>query len=139
MIQMANKFMDEPDALSKEYKDPVDFVIGTGADEVTITWTPGDNLLSNLSSDTAKGLELARSAEDYIQDLYNESINDYISVTPVGPFLSGKQSDLPTVVYVLNFLYGDLGIDTVGEAPTMADMMLDDSTNVDEDGNTVVR
>jgi hypothetical protein len=136
---MVNKFMEEPDALNKEYKDPVDFVIGTGADEITITWTPGDNLVSNLSSDTTKGLELARAAEDYIQDLYNDSINDYISVTPVGPFLAGKQSDLPTVVYVLNFLYGDLGIEVVGEAPTMADMVLDDSTNVDEDGNTVVR
>lgn len=140
-MTMTNKFNTEVDALDKDYKDPVEFTIGSGSEDekLRITWTPGTDLMSNLSGDTEVSHSAARSVQRYIEELYVTSPGNYIAATPVGPFLAGKIDDLPTVVYAINTIYSDFDVEVSGDAPTMADLMLDESTNVDEDGNTVVR
>lgn len=138
LITMASK-KEEIDVLDKDYKEPVDFTIGSGSDALNITWTPGTDVISNLYGQDEPSQKAAEMISEHIFDLYRESPGKYIAASPVGPFLRGTVDDLPTVVYVLNTVYGDLGVKASGDAPTMADLMLDESTNVDEDGNTVVR
>jgi hypothetical protein len=130
----------EDQFFEKKYTEPVDIFIGDdgSSDQIRITWVPGDNG-GNLFGRTDSSIEASYRILDMIHQLYISSPGDYIAGSPVGPFFAGKSNDLPTVIYAINRLYQGIKIRTVGDAPTMTDFMLDESTNVDEDGNTVVR
>lgn len=137
---MASNKNQDVDFLDKKYTEPVEIFIGEDGDQnqAHLVWQPGDGSKSVFGV-TQKDRAAAEQLEDFIDDLYISSPGNYIAGSPVGPFFVGTRNDLPTVIYAVNLLYTGMPIKVVGEAPTMADFMLDDSTAVDEDGNTIVR
>lgn len=140
LIQMASNENQEIDFLNKKYTEPVEIFIGEEGDQnrAHLVWQPGKGPKS-IFGVTQKDRAAAEQLEDFINELYILSPGNYIAGSPVGPFFAGTRDDLPTVIYAVNLFYTGIPIKVVGEAPTMADFMLDDSTAVDEDGNTIVR
>jgi hypothetical protein len=86
-----------------------------------ISWVPGQlDLIFDPTSD--KAAAIADSLEDFANKWCNYEYE--IAVTPVGPFLVNDITDPYTFVWAANALYGDTGIEVVGEAPTMEEMGL---------------
>lgn len=61
-----------------------------------------------------------------------------IRVTPEGPFLSGEETDAATIAWAINTIYGN-EVEIKGTLPTMADLGLDEKSNINEDGSPTVR
>ena len=125
-----NKNVNEDAEDWKEYDQPVKFIVGTNQ----IGWYPDEDTLSAVPGSMAK--EIANSVEELIMYLDDRG---YIQVTPEGPSLPATVKNLYTVVWAFNELYKDEGVEVEGDAPTLADMGIDEASNYDENGNEIVR
>jgi hypothetical protein len=127
--QVTEDFEDLP---RSKYTEPVLI----NMDGHLIGWHPQSEYLITDSDD--------QIAEDYAQSIQEliAASNDFgrILVTPEGPVLDADVQDLRTVIWAAYDLYGsDFKIKVEGNAPTLADMGLDEASNYDEDGNPIVR
>lgn len=126
-----SKTMEEQEEEFKEYTEPVDITV----DGSTVTWNPGESQLTPKEGENAD--LIAENVSRFIY--YSAPDRVTIPVTPEGPFLPATIENLYTVVWAIETLYYDAEISYSGDAPTMADMNLDEESNFDEDGNPLVR
>jgi hypothetical protein len=114
----------------KEYTEPVNITV----DGVTITWDPKSR---DLVAQDSEAQAVANEVSKFIY--YSAPDRDVVPATPEGPFLPATTQNLYTVVWAVESLYFDTEVSYEGDAPTMADMGLDDGDGFEEDGTPIVR
>jgi hypothetical protein len=116
----------------KEYTERVDIAI----DDSIISWDPVMGELHPVEGENA--VEIISAINRYIILSSPDTLT--ITATPEGPVLPATTADLYTVVWAIESQWAlDHKITYYGDAPTMADMGLDEESNFDEYGNPIVR
>lgn len=118
--------------MDKEYTEPIDITI----DGNVVTWVPGESLLRATKGENAE--QIVTTVSDFILNL--SPLGKSIEVTPEGPFLPATAANIYTVVWAIDAIYGDDSEISYGsDAPTLADLGLDEDSDFDKYGKPLVR
>lgn len=118
--------------MDKEYTKPIEITI----DGNIVTWVPGENQLAATKGEDAD--QIVATVGDFISSL--SPLGKSIEVTPEGPFLAPTAANIYTVVWAIDAIYGDDSEISYGsDAPTLADLGLDEASDFNKYGKPLVR
>jgi hypothetical protein len=126
---MAEK--EEANEYFKKYTEPVTIVV---FGEYYLEWTPGR---SRLGTDSGPARDIAIFLDEYIYAYSNGE--PQLMVTTEGPSLPASVKSIYTVVWALLSVYDANEVKFIGDAPTLRDMGLDQASNFDSNGNSIIR